>query len=424
MQSVQVFYHKMTVLPVLQKGQSVKYSLQNAKQYDIDAIIACYAEGLIGHTKDILVANEKDLAKMAKDNPKYDRLLLNEERIVAIANDAKKLAMHKFETYKILEERAGANGINIQKVRVPLGVIGMIYESRPNVTVDAISLCLKSRNVCVLKGSGDAHNTNTALMKIAHNILNDANMPVEVATLLEPTHDAALQLITARGIVDLCIPRGSRTLIDFVIENATVPFIETGAGVVHIYIDEDFDLEIAKQVIFNSKARRPSVCNSLDCIVIAEKSLPYIGKILAGLLAIGTEILCDSASFEAMCHLNSGQVRMACSKDYGYEFLSLKLAIKVVKDVNDAVDFINEKSSKHTECIVTNNMQHATKFLREIDASTVLHNTSTGFTDGGCFGMISEIGISTQKLHARGPFSLDELLTYKWIVRSNGEIRK
>lgn len=414
----------MTIILTLQKANNTKSILQNTKKDQIDAILSSYSEALISHTKEILDENAKDLVKMAKENPKYDRLLLNKERISSIARDVKKIADYEFETYKLLDEKIGTDGIRIQKISAPLGTVGMIYESRPNVTVDAVSLCLKSKNVCILKGSSDAHHTNTMLVNIAHNILKNTNVPIEAVTLLEPKHDIALQLITARGFVDLCIPRGSKNLINFVLQNATIPIIETGAGVVHIYIDESFDLQMAQNVVFNSKARRPSVCNSLDCLVISEKSLPYLSNIITPLLEIGTEIFCDNISFKEIHHINSIKIKQAQNEDYGCEFLSLKLAIKVVKNIDDAINFINEKSSKHTECIITNNINHAEMFLKEIDSAVVLHNASTNFTDGGCFGMISEIGISTQKLHARGPFGLDNLLTYKWIVHGNGQVRK
>ncbi len=413
----------MDTIHAIKSANLTKTELQNLTQGKISKILSEYSQLLVKNIEKILIENVKDLNKMDKNDSKYDRLLLNEDRIKSIAADVLKISDYKFDPFKTISETIGQNGIQIKKSATPFGVIGIIFESRPNVTVDAISICLKTQNVCILKGSAEAEFSNAILTNLAKQVLVENNINQDIITLLKATRDAALGLISARGIVDLIIPRGGSGLINFVRENAKVSIIETGAGVVHAFINEDCDIEIAQNIIFNSKTRRPSVCNSLDCILVSENQLPNLADILTSIIDFGVEIFADERSYLALEKIGYSGLKKADENSFGHEFLSLKISTKTVKDIDEAIEFINQNSSKHSEIIITKDEKNAEKFLKNIDAAVVYHNTSSSFTDGGCFGMISEIGISTQKLHARGPFSLDELLTYKYVVKSDGQTR-
>lgn len=369
----------------------------------------------------LLMENEKDLQKMDPSNPMYDRLLLTEERIAGIAGELVQVSGLPSPLHHVLESKTLDNGLSLEKITVPLGVIGVIYEARPNVTFDVFALAIKSGNGLILKGGSDADHSNRAIMSLIHQVLENHHLPVSAFQLLPADRTATKALLEAVGFVDVIIPRGSQGLINFVRENAKVPVIETGAGIVHTYVDESADLEMAQDIIYNSKTRRPSVCNSLDCLIIHESNLRQLNELIDPLLQKGVQIFADEKAFEAL--KPNDLISKADDSHFGTEFLSLKMAIKTVPDLDTALDHIATYSSKHSEAIVSQNKKNIERFLLEVDAAAVYENTSTAFTDGAQFGLGAEIGISTQKLHARGPMALKELCSYKWIVRGNGQIR-
>ena len=369
----------------------------------------------------LLAENERDLLKMDSEDPMYDRLLLTEERIASIAGELVSVSALPSPLHHVLESKTLENGLSLEKVTVPLGVVGIIYEARPNVTFDVFSLALKSGNGLVLKGGSDADNSNRAIMSLIHQVLENHGLPTAAFQLLPAERPATKALLEAVDYVDVIIPRGSQGLINFVRENAKVPVIETGAGIVHTYVDESADLEKAKAIIFNSKTRRPSVCNSLDCLIVDESRLSDLNSLLDPLLEKGVQVFADEKSFEAL--ESNPLIQKADESHFGTEFLSLKMAIKTVSSIDEAIDHIAQYSSKHSEAIVSENPENIQRFLLEVDAAAVYENASTAFTDGAQFGLGAEIGISTQKLHARGPMALKELCSYKWIIRGNGQVR-
>ena len=323
--------------------------------------------------------------------------------------------------HHLLEEKKLENGLLLSKISVPLGVIGIIYEARPNVTFDVFALALKTGNGLVLKGGSDADFSNRAILSLIHKVLEKHGLPVAAFQLLPADRAATKALLEAVGFVDVIIPRGSQGLIDFVRQNAKVPVIETGAGIVHTYIDESADLSKAKKIIHNAKTRRPSVCNSLDCLIIHEELLDELGELVHPMMVDNVKIYADEQAF---AHLQRHELIQKANEDhFGTEFLSLKLAIKTVKNLDEALDHIATHSSKHSEAIISETPENIERFLLEVDAAAVYANSSTAFTDGNQFGLGAEIGISTQKLHARGPMALRELTSYKWIIRGTGQIR-
>ena len=389
------------------------------------AILNGFADALIRDTERILAANQIDLSRMSPDDPKYDRLKLTKERIEGIASDTRNVARLPAPCGEELESRTLDNGLQLRKVRVPLGVVGVIYEARPNVTVDVASLCLRSGNAVVLKGGSDAQDSNVAMVETMHSVLREYGVTTDIIQLLPPTREAATELMNAVGLVDVLIPRGSQNLISAVRSQAKVPVIETGAGVVHTFFDIDGDLEIATRVVDNAKTRRVSVCNALDCLIVHKgrlNDLPYLSRILG---EKGVEIYADECAYEALkAYYPASLLQHAEESDFGREFLSMKMAIKTVENLDGALDHIYKFSLKHSESIVTNNEESAHRFENEVDAACVYVNAPTSFTDGSQFGLGAEIGISTQKLHARGPMALRELTSYKWLIRGNGQIRK
>lgn len=380
---------------------------------------------LISGANTILQENEKDLAKMPAEDPKYDRLKLTEDRIKAIAADVENVAGLVSPLDEILSEKVLDNKLNLKKVRVPLGVVGVIYEARPNVTADVFSLCFKTGNVAVLKGGSDAEFSNLAITRIIHSVLEKHQINKNILVLL-PTERAATEaLLNAVGCVDVLIPRGSQSLINYVRANSKIPVIETGAGIVHTYFDETGDLEKGKAIILNAKTRRVSVCNALDCVLIHRNRLNDLPVLLKPLADADVELFADAESYKILKQsYPEALLNNATAESFGTEFLSLKMAVKVVERLNEALDHIAEYSSKHSEAIIAEDAETITRFLNEVDAAAVYANASTGFTDGAQFGLGAEIGISTQKLHARGPMGLDELTSYKWVVRGDGQIRK
>ncbi|WP_432713166.1 glutamate-5-semialdehyde dehydrogenase, partial [Pedobacter sp.] len=372
----------------------------------------------------LLKENQKDLDQMSAEDPKYDRLRLTETIITAIAADIRKVAALPNPLGAVLSQQEMPNGLEISKVRVPLGVVGVIYEARPNVTLDVFALCFKTGNVCILKGGSDAEFSNKAILQVIHGVLKQQNLNTNIVTLLPADRAATHALLQARGLVDVLIPRGSQQLINYVRENSKIPVIETGAGIVHVYFDEQGDLTKGKAIINNSKTRRVSVCNALDCLLINQQRLSDLPALLEPLIAENVVIYADEQAFAQLKGNYPDQLLAPAQPEhFGTEFLSYKMAVKTVADLQEALDYIAENSSKHSEAIVSENREHLALFLNQVDAAAVYANASTAFTDGGQFGLGAEIGISTQKLHARGPMGLEELTSYKWLVRGDGQIR-
>ncbi|MFD2285061.1 glutamate-5-semialdehyde dehydrogenase [Pedobacter petrophilus] len=399
-------------------------NLVSLSKEKVDAVLSDLAVALVNNAVNILTENEKDLAKMSMEDPKYDRLKLTATRIADIANDVANVVKLVSPLNEVLSEKILDNGLDLKKVRVPLGVVGVIYEARPNVTADVFSLCFKTGNVAVLKGGSDAEFSNLAIKNVIHGVLAAHNVNPDVLTLLPAERAATEALLNARGFVDVLIPRGSQSLISYVRENSKIPVIETGAGIVHTYFDETGDLEKGKAIIFNAKTRRVSVCNSLDCVLVHQQRLNNLAELLSPLAEGNVELFADEKSYAALRSTYPAQLlNQAQPEHFGTEFLSLKLAVKVVEDFDAAVHHISEHSSKHSEAIISEDAENITKFLNQVDAAAVYANASTGFTDGAQFGLGAEIGISTQKLHARGPMGLEELTSYKWVVRGSGQVR-
>lgn len=373
----------------------------------------------------ILQANRRDLERMSESDPKYDRLMLTRERLAGITADMRRVASLPSPLGRTLASYDRPNGMHIDKESVPFGVIGIIYEARPNVTFDVFALCMKSGNVCVLKGGSDAHDSNTALINIINRVLISHGIDSNTAVLLPNDHRYTDQLLTAVGKVDLVIPRGSSRLINYVREHALVPVIETGAGICHTYFDEAGDLEKGRRIVCNAKTRRVSVCNALDCLIVHQKRLTDLPALCAPLAEKHVIIYADPQAYEALAGRYPDELlQPATAESFGTEFLDYKMAVKTVASFDEALAHIARYSSKHSECIVTEDEEHKRRFTRQVDAACVYTNVSTAFTDGGQFGFGAEIGISTQKLHARGPMALPELTTYKYIISGNGQTRE
>lgn len=372
----------------------------------------------------ILRENQKDLARIENSDPKYDRLKLTTERLICIADDIRNVALLPSPIGRVLSETIRPNGLKITKVTVPFGVIGIVFEARPNVTFDVFSLCFKSGNACVLKGGSDALNSNHAIVSIIHKILVTNKINPHILTLLPAGREATTELLNARGYVDLIIPRGGQQLIDYVRQNATIPVIETGAGICHTYFDEFGDMAKGIQIVNNAKTRRVSVCNALDCLIIHKSRLPDLIEFAKLLYKSKVEIYADKLSFEELERKYPDHLlQQADEESFGTEFLSYRMAIKTVASFDEAIAHISKYSSKHSEAIISENKRNCDLFLKIVDAAAVYVNASTAFTDGAQFGLGAEIGISTQKLHARGPMALEELTSYKWLIEGDGQIR-
>ena len=390
----------------------------------INRLLCALADNIPAHREAILQANQKDIKRMDPADPMVDRLLLNASRLDAIAADIRNVASLPSPLDTVLEKRVLPNGLNLKKVTVPIGVIGIIYEARPNVTFDVFALCLKSGNATVLKGGSDAMYSNIAIVELIHSVLKEHGINPNTIYLLPAEREAAAVMLNAVGYIDMIIPRGSQKLIDFVRNNAKVPVIETGAGIVHTYFDKSGDLELGKQVIFNAKTRRPSVCNALDTLVIHRDRLGDLPALVEPLLEKQVVLYADEAAFAALHgHYPDALLQLAEAEHFGTEFLSLKMSVKTVASLDEALEHIARYSSRHSEAIIATDPDITATFLKRIDAAVVYANTSTAFTDGAQFGLGAEIGISTQKLHARGPMALKELTTYKWIIEGNGQTR-
>jgi glutamate-5-semialdehyde dehydrogenase len=372
----------------------------------------------------LLEANKLDLDRMPKSDPRYDRLMLTPDRIKAIAGDLRNVANMDSPIDEILEQRDMPSGLKLQKIRVALGVVGVIYEARPNVTFDVFALCFRTGNVSVLKGGQDAWNSNQAIKGLIHKCLEKHGVSTEVLQLLPPEREAATTLMEAVGFVDVLIPRGSQGLINSVRDNSKVPVIETGAGVVHTYFDETADLEVGKKVIFNAKTRRVSVCNALECLIVNSNRLPELAALISDMADKDVVIEADEKAFKVLDgKYPAALLHPATNESFGKEHLDYKLSVKTVDNLDEALSHIARYSTRHSEAIITTNPAAKARFFKEVDAAAVYANTSTAFTDGAQFGMGAEIGISTQKLHARGPMALPELTSYKWLIDSDGITR-
>ena len=385
-------------------------------------ILNAVADAIVANQSRILDANSQDLAKMSKDNPLYDRLQLTESRLEGIASDMRNVATLPSPLGHITKQKTLPNGLRLCRVSVPFGVIGMIYEARPNVTFDVFSLCFKSGNACVLKGGKDADCSNREEVALIHEILEKYGVSKDVVALLPATHEATGEMLNAVGYVDLCIPRGGRKLIDFVRDTARIPVIETGAGVVNTYFDAEGDIEMGKAIINNAKTRRVSVCNALDCLLIHESRLADLPALCEKMAEKQVIIYADEQAYAA---LNSKYplLEHATDDSFGTEFMDYKLAIKTVASLDEALEHIDHNGSGHSEAIITMNEQTARKFQAHVDAACVYWNAPTSFTDGAQFGLGAEIGISTQKLGPRGPMALEEITTYKWLIEGEGQTR-
>ena len=386
-------------------------------------ILNTVADAIIAQQERILKANAQDLAKMDQSNPLYDRLQLTESRLEGIASDMRNVATLPTPLGHITKEKTLPNGLRLCRISVPFGVIGMIYEARPNVTFDVFSLCFKSGNACVLKGGKDADCSNREEVALIHEVLEQYGVSEDVVALLPATHEATGEMLNAVGYIDLCIPRGGRKLIDFVRDTARVPVIETGAGVVNTYFDKDGDLEMGKAIINNAKTRRVSVCNALDCLLVHLDRLDSLDQLVKPLAEKNVIIYADEQAYAVL----DGQypyLEHATEDSFGTEFMDYKLAIKTVASLEEAIAHIDENGSGHSEAIITMNEAAARKFQAHVDAACVYWNAPTSFTDGAQFGLGAEIGISTQKLGPRGPMALEEICTYKWLIEGEGQIRK
>ena len=412
----------MQLKDTFEKVKRASKSLALLSDEQRNKILNAVADAIINSQERILEANAQDLAKMSKENPLYDRLQLTESRLEGIAADMRNVATLPSPLGHITKQKTLPNGLRLCRVSVPFGVIGMIYEARPNVTFDVFSLCFKSGNACVLKGGKDADCSNRKEVALIHEILEKYGVSKDVVALLPATHEATGEMLNAVGYVDLCIPRGGRKLIDFVRDTARIPVIETGAGVVNTYFDKDGDLEMGKAIINNAKTRRVSVCNALDCLLVHQDRLGDLYDLVSPMAEKSVIIYADEKAYAAL----DGKYPLlehATEESFGTEFMDYKLAIKTVASLDEALDHIDENGSGHSEAIITKNEVTARQFQAHVDAACVYWNAPTSFTDGAQFGLGAEIGISTQKLGPRGPMALEEICTYKWLIEGEGQTR-
>lgn len=414
----------MSIKEQLYKVREATRKMAFITNKQIENLLLSLANNIRQESEDIEIENKKDLAKMDKDHPNYDRLLLSAERIENIVSDIENTMILPSPLNKIMDRKTLVNGLILEKISVPLGTIGVIYEARPNVTVDVFTLCFKSGNTCVLKGGKDAEYSNRKLVRIIKKTLIENSLNPDIIQLLPSNREAAAELMSAQGFVDVLIPRGSQNLINSVRENSKIPVIETGAGIVHTYFDRDANLKKGKQIILNAKTRRVSVCNALDCLIVHKDRLADLPELINTLEDKQVEIYADERAFSAIeGKYSANLLNLANENSFGTEFLSYKLSIKIVDNFQDALDHIHQYSSKHSEAIISENKDRINHFFTAVDAAAVYSNTSTAFTDGAQFGLGAEIGISTQKLHARGPMALAELCSYKWLIQGKGQVR-
>jgi glutamate-5-semialdehyde dehydrogenase len=414
----------MNINKQMEKTKNTSYKLALLTDDQRNMVLFSIANKLRNSYDKILTENARDLSQMKQSNPMYDRLLLTKERLESIANDIESITSIPSPVAKKLAHQVMQNGLIIEKISVPLGVVAVIYESRPNVTLDVFSLCFKTGNACILKGGKEAYYSNLILVQIIQSVLLEQNVDIDAVYLMPPNREDIKILLNATDIVDVCIPRGSQALIDFVRDNAKIPVIETGAGIVHNYFDLSGDTTKGRNIINNAKTRRVSVCNALDCLIIHKTRLDDLYALVELLQHHNVEILADQNSYKFLENLYPNKLLShANNDDFGHEFLSYKLAIKTVESMDEAIEHITTHSSRHSEAIITEDKVAAEYFVERVDAAAVYINASTAFTDGGQFGMGAEIGISTQKLHARGPMGLEALTSYKWIIHGDGQTR-
>ncbi len=414
----------MSITDTLLQVRQASRALPLLEEERINEVLRAVSEMILNRTDVLLEANAEDLRRMNPSDPKYDRLKLTLDRLKGIASDMMNVASLPSPLNRILEETVRPNGLRLRKVSVPFGVIGIIYEARPNVSFDVFSLCFKSGSACVLKGGHDADCSNRAIVALIHEVLRRFGLDEHIVELLPVEREATTELLHAEGLVDLIIPRGSKGLIDYVRREATIPVIETGAGVCHTYFDAKGDLKKGAAIVNNAKTRRVSVCNALDCLLVHQARLADLPELCAPLQASHVTLYADGSAYQALQgHYPEELLCPATPESYGTEFMDYKMAIRTVSDIEEALAHIYTYSSKHSECIVTEDKDTAAYFQRMVDAACVYVNAPTSFTDGAQFGLGAEIGISTQKLHARGPMGLREITTYKWLIEGNGQIR-
>jgi glutamate-5-semialdehyde dehydrogenase len=414
----------MNYLDYFEKAKNATGNIISLSPELVNQVLHDLSGMLLLSVADLLIANRLDLEQMPASDPKFDRLRLTPERILDMAKDVANVADLVSPLGEVLSRQEMPNGMEISRVSVPLGVVGVIYEARPNVTVDVFALCFKTGNVCILKGGADAVYSNKAIINIIHDVLRKHSIDENVVVLLPPEREAADALLGAAGYIDVLIPRGSQQLINHVRMHSRVPVIETGAGIVHIFFDETADLINGSEIIHNAKTRRVSVCNALDCLIIHQNRLEDLPFIAQKLAAKHVELFADEPAYQSLSGMYpSTLLHHAHPEHFGTEFLSLKMAVKTVGNLEAAIAHIRIHSSKHSEAILSEDQDHIITFLNQVDAAAVYANASTAFTDGAQFGLGAEIGISTQKLHARGPMGLKELTSYKWVINGKGQIR-
>ena len=412
------------MLEIFSKVKVASRSLALIPDARRDEILLAVADAILANEASLLEANAKDLSRMDKSNPLYDRLQLTSARLADIASDMRHVAALPSPLGQVLKEKTLENGLHLRRVSVPFGVIGMVYEARPNVSFDVFSLCFKSGNACILKGGKDADDSNKAIIALIHSVLDKFGVDNDVVALLPSTHEATAEMLNAVGYIDVCIPRGGRRLIDFVRDTAKIPVIETGAGVVHAYFDKDGDLEKGKRIVNNAKTRRVSVCNALDCLIINKERIADLHALCESLEKSNVQIYADETAFAALSGKYGDELLFhATEESFGTEFMAYSMAIKTVDSLDAAISHIANFGSGHSECIITDNKEAASAFQMQVDAACVYVNAPTSFTDGAQFGLGAEIGISTQKLGPRGPMALEEITTYKWLIEGDGQIR-
>ena len=389
-----------------------------------NTILMAVADAIIANSDTLLQANAEDLTRMDSNSPLYDCLMLTEQRLMGIADDMRHVATLPSPLGMETKHKTLDNGLRLKHVSVPFGVIGVIYEARPNVTFDVFSLCLKSGNACILKGGKDADSSCRAAISLIHAVLEEHGVDTAVATLLPATHEATAEMLNAVGFIDVCIPRGGRKLIDFVRNTAKVPVIETGAGVVNTYLDKDADIAMAARIVENGKTRRCSVCNALDCLIVHADRLPDLPAVCSPLARHEVVVYADPRAYQALAGSYPSELLQPATDDsFGTEFMAMKIAIRTVDTIDEALDHIQLYGSGHSEAIITSDETAAHLFQQSVDAACVYWNAPTSFTDGAQFGLGAEIGISTQKLGPRGPMALEEMTTYKWIIEGEGQVR-
>lgn len=412
------------MLEIFSKVKVASRSLALIPDARRDEILLAVADAILANEASLLEANAKDLSRMDKSNPLYDRLQLTPARLADIASDMRHVAALPSPLGRVLKDKTLENGLHLRRVSVPFGVIGMVYEARPNVSFDVFSLCFKSGNACILKGGKDADDSNKAIITLIHSVLDKFGVDNDVVALLPSTHEATAEMLNAVGYIDVCIPRGGRRLIDFVRDTAKIPVIETGAGVVHAYFDKDGDLDKGKRIVNNAKTRRVSVCNALDCLIINKERIADLPALCEPLAKSNVKIYADETAFAALSGRYSDELLFhATEESFGTEFMAYSMAIKTVDSLEAAISHIANFGSGHSECIITDNKEAASAFQMQVDAACVYVNAPTSFTDGAQFGLGAEIGISTQKLGPRGPMALEEITTYKWLIEGDGQIR-